>query len=73
MSFWSFLGGFAIFNVICDLFSSKHDNPPSTPGYDRHNDYGDDSCYRNDNYTSGASSYDDIDDQLDEMDDFDDF
>lgn len=28
MSFWSFLGGFAIFNAICDAFSSRSGSRP---------------------------------------------
>lgn len=39
MSFWSFLGGFALFNAVCDMFSSK---PKQTcvPPQPRYDDYG---------------------------------
>lgn len=36
MSFWNFLGGFAVFNFICDLFSSRNNNsytPPQQPPF----------------------------------------
>lgn len=43
MSFWNFLGGFALFSVVCDIFSSKPKqayNPAQQyyPDYD-HEDY----------------------------------
>lgn len=43
MSFWNFIGGFAIFNAICDLFSSRPKQTNiSAKSYDindYHNDY----------------------------------
>ena len=43
MSLWSFLGGFALFNAICDLFSSKknrHDSIDNYPADSSHRDHG---------------------------------
>lgn len=39
MSFWNFLGGFALFNAVCDMFSSK---PKRTyaPTQQHYHDYG---------------------------------
>lgn len=31
MSFWNFLGGFAVFNMICDWFSDK--SQPDAPSF----------------------------------------
>lgn len=34
MSFWNFLGGFALFDAFCDMFSSKPSRPARLPGLD---------------------------------------
>lgn len=40
MSFWNFLGGFAIFNFFCDLFSRKPKDNYTNYAYDsRYRDY----------------------------------
>ena len=68
MSFLNFLGGFAVFNVVCDMFSGKRKqvSPESEPYYSRH-DWGD---YPECEF--GGASDTDIDDlqgRIDELED----
>lgn len=52
MSLWSFLGGFALFNAICDLFSSKKHQHNSFGNYtaDSNRDNHDYRDYHDDDY-----------------------
>lgn len=69
MSFWSFLGEFAVFNAICDLFSSKpgHNTPSAGQSgtYDYHDDYQNDFNERVDEL---QDRLDDLENRLDNCD-----
>lgn len=62
MGFWNFLCGFAVFNAVCNLFSSKQNR---TDSYSRCHYVGyDDEDYRT--FGAGSSC---VDDYLEELDD----
>lgn len=78
MSFWNFLGGFALFNFVCDLFSGgskkQHRAPLSsssstTPyqpnGHDPYYSRNDDRAYYDDYIDDLESRLDDLEDRLD--------
>lgn len=79
MSFWSFLGGFAIFKLIWSMFSCKsnhvnnhqpqYDYIPAS-GYKAHTE---DVLHDHTNHVVDRSYIDDIDDTYEEEDDMDDF
>lgn len=63
MSFWNFLGGFALFNAICDLFSSKPKQtyvPPQPP----YHDYGYEDSFSSD---IDSPDIDALQDRVDEL------
>ena len=43
MSFWKFIGGFVLFNAVCDMFSSKPKRTNDSPQQRYHN-YNHDEC-----------------------------
>lgn len=70
MSLWSFIGGFAIFNTVCDLFSSKPKQTyiePKQP-YDYY-DIDDELMGREDLEDELSDLRDEIEDLRDQLDD----
>lgn len=64
MGFWSFLGGFAIFNAICDALSSTS-HSDDDDNINNHTGQG-----SNVRYNSWIDDIGKIDDELDDDDDF---
>ncbi|MCM1140617.1 MAG: hypothetical protein NC453_18760 [Muribaculum sp.] len=63
MSFWNFLGGFALFNAVCDMFSSKPKRTYVSPQQHYHD-------YDHEDYMAlGAdgSDIDELQNKVDEM------
>lgn len=67
MNFWNFLGGFALFNMVCDMFSSKPRMTYDTPQHRFHDyDYED---YLGTDTDIMSDRYDDLQDRIDELQD----
>ena len=69
MSLWNFLCEFAVFNAVCDLFSSK--NKPVIKAYDPycHNDIYEDYPYNETCVETLREDLDDLDNRLARLDD----
>lgn len=63
MSLWNFLGGFALFNMICDMFSSKSKQTYMPPQPDYH-DYDYDDSFSSD---IDGTDIDALQDRVDEL------
>lgn len=72
MGFWNFLGEFALFNAVCDLFTGKK-QPSKHSRKRRENEWNNRTVEKNhyydEHYSATSSDVDDFDDMCDELDD----
>jgi len=71
MSLWNFLGGFALFNVVCDMFSCKRNYVLPPEPYYRHRNYEDYQEFMDYQRDIDDDCQDELDDLSDEMGDMD--